>query len=43
MLGQFADLRGGGELVKKEGVVFYEGGLDTMMHTMLLGQTEGER
>ena len=31
-----------GGLVKKEGVVFFEG-VDTPMHTMLLDQIEGER
>ena len=41
--GQFADLRGeGGRLVKKEGVVFFEGGGDTPIHTMLLDQLKGE-
>ena len=34
--GQFADLRGGGGLGKKEGGgVFEEGGVDTLMHTMI--------
>ena len=35
-IGQFADLRGGGRLGKKEGGVFLRGGgVDTLMHTML--------
>ena len=34
-LGQFADLRGGGGLARKRGVVFLMGGggVDTSMHT----------
>ena len=32
-LGQFADLRGGGGLTRKKGVVFWRG-VDTAMHTM---------
>ena len=32
--GQFADLRGGGGLGKKEGGVFLRGGVETLMHTM---------
>ena len=46
--GQFADFaggeEGGGGLFKEEGVVFFEWevGLDTPMHTILLGQTEEE-
>ena len=34
-LGQFAHLRGGGEVGKKEGVVFLRG-VDTPMHTMVI-------
>ena len=33
-LGQFADLKGG--LSEKEGVVFFRGGGDTPMYTMLI-------
>ena len=36
VLGKFANLDGGGGLGKKERVVFFRGGVDIPMHTMVL-------